>query len=215
MFTGLVAEQGKVVSVTPNREGRLLKILSPTFVEEMKMGDSVAINGACQTVTSLESSCFEVQAVHTSLAKTTLGTLKIGHLVNLELALRPSDRMGGHIVQGHVNGVATLRRCSSQGENYLLDLELSSELLPYVVREGSGAIDGISLTVSDVRDERRIIRVSVIPHTWSATTLEGKKIGDQFNVEVDIIAKYVERLLGHNFNQKSELSFELLKEKGF
>ncbi len=215
MFTGLVKEMGKVVSVTKNTEGVLLTVASTLLRPQMGIDDSVAINGVCQTVVSLGENFFSVQVVHTSLEKTTLGKLKSGTEVNLELALTLSDRLGGHIVQGHVNGVASVEKLLMRGENTLMTLRLPSELLRYVVKEGSITLDGTSLTVSELEED--LVTVSLIPHTLKQTVLKNRKVGHEINIEVDILAKYIERLLQskNSSESKSKMTEEWLRSQGF
>lgn len=215
MFTGLVKEIGKVVGATSNSEGVLLTVASNLLRPQMGIDDSVAINGVCQTVVSLGDKTFSVQVVHTSLEKTTLGKLKSGMEVNLELALTLSDRLGGHIVQGHVNGIASVEKLLMRGDNTLMTLRLPSELLRYVVKEGSITLDGTSLTVAELEDA--LVTVSLIPHTLKQTVLKNRKVGHEINVEVDILAKYIERLLQskNSSESKSTMTEEWLRSQGF
>lgn len=216
MFTGLVKEIGRVVSALPNKEGKELAIASSTLVKQVEIDDSVAVNGVCQTVTRIENDKFFVQAVHTSLEKTTLGALRSGDEVNLELALTLQDRLGGHIVQGHVNDVGRIVGITSIGNNYLVSIQLSNENVKYVVKEGSITIDGISLTVAEFDRNAAVATVSIIPHTWENTILRNKKVGSNVNIEVDILAKYVESLfMGREQATKKDISAEWLRSKGF
>lgn len=195
MFTGLVKEIGKVVSVRSNAEGKLIEVESKTLLPEIEIDDSVAINGACQTAVKVSDKTFVVQAVHTTLEKTTLGRLRQGDEVNLELALRASDRLGGHIVQGHVNDVGQIAQIRNLGENYLVTIKVHSSQMKYIVKEGSVTIDGISLTVSDVFKEDCSFQLSIIPHTWQHTVLRNRTVQSLVNIEVDILGKYIENLL--------------------
>lgn len=218
MFTGLVKEVGKIRSIIPNQEGLEIVVESKELISSIGIDDSVSINGACQTAIKVSSDCFHVQTVQMSLDKTTLGGLKTGDEVNLELALQLQDRLGGHLVQGHVNDVASLVSIDSKGENYLIKGRVSLEQMKYIVKEGSITIDGISLTVADTNRESNTFTVSVIPHTWMNTVLRNRKVGSQVNIEVDILGKYVENLLFYQGNHKkteSKLSVEWLKSKGF
>src|SRR5210317_1760794 len=149
MFTGLVKELGKIVKITPNNEGKEFTIASKSLINEIGIDDSVAVNGCCQTVVAYDQETFTVQAVHVTLEKTTFSNLKTGDEVNLELALRLSDRLGGHLVQGHVNGVGSLQSVTRKGKNYVLRIRGPENLSKYIVKEGSIAIEGISLTVAD------------------------------------------------------------------
>ena len=219
MFTGLIKEIGKVKSVVPNKEGRVLTISSNELISEIGIDDSVSINGACQTVISYTANDFTVQAVGTTISKTTLGKLKVGEEVNLELALSMSDRLGGHLVQGHVNGIGTVNKINAIGDNYVMSLIVEENLMRYIVKEGSITLNGVSLTVSDVENGCKIY-VSVIPHTWFHTTFKNLGIGDNVNVEVDIIAKYVENFFKQQNNKdknvnNSVITEEWLKEQGY
>lgn len=222
MFTGLVKDIGIVRSTIRNQEGMLLVVESKKIIRDIEIDDSVAINGACQTVVKIDSDAFWVQTVHTSLEKTTLGSLRPGENVNLELALRASDRLGGHIVQGHINDVGKIVAIKSTGNNYIFTVEIAAKQMRYVINEGSVSIDGVSLTVANTRSEFSQFSVSVIPHTYFQTIFHHKKVGSPVNIEVDIVGKYIENLLFHgperkNGNSKKEdsISLEWLESKGY
>ena len=193
MFTGLIKEIGEIKSVVTNPEGKLLGIKSRELIKEIAIDDSVSVNGACQTVVKVKGDIFYVQAVHVTLEKTTFGSLKPGNPVNLELSLRPMDRLGGHFVSGHVNGTGQITKVLSQGKNWLITVKYPKELEKYIIQEGSIAIEGISLTVAYLKKGE--MTVSIIPHTYEKTTLGSKKVGDKVNLEVDLLAKYIEKLL--------------------
>jgi riboflavin synthase len=193
MFTGLIKEVGEIKSVVTNSEGKLIGIKSKELIREIGVDDSVCINGACQTVSKIKGDIFFVQAVHVTLEKTTFGTLRPGNPVNLELSLRPSDRLGGHFVSGHVNGTGQILKVVSQGKNYLFTVKYPKDLEKYIIPEGSISIDGISLTVAYLKKGE--LTVSIIPHTYEKTSLGSKKVGDKVNLEVDLLAKYLEKLL--------------------
>ncbi|MBP9675024.1 MAG: riboflavin synthase [Bacteriovoracaceae bacterium] len=193
MFTGLIKEVGVVTGIQQITEGKMFTFFSTVVIDDLKKGDSVCVNGVCLTVTHLYQDVFCAQAVETTLQKSNLGYLKTGDKVSLEPALRLSDRLGGHLVQGHVNGLAELVRTENQGNNYNLWLRVPGELLRYMVLEGSVALDGVSLTLADIREDH--ICVTIIPHTWTHTHFAYKNAGDLFNVEVDLMAKYAEKLL--------------------
>ena len=195
MFTGLVKETGVILSVISNTEGKKLLLRSRELIKSMEVNDSISINGVCQTVVRIKGEAFEVQCVHTTLKKTTLGRMRPGVRVNLELALRWRDRMGGHLMQGHINGIGTVSSIRKTGKNSLVKFDLSSELFEYVIEEGSIAIDGVSLTVAEVFQEKNSFEVSIIPHTLEKTTFSNLKRGDKVNIEVDIVAKYVKNFL--------------------
>ncbi len=218
MFTGLVKEIGTVKSINGNQEGKELVIYSKSLIKDIEIDDSVAINGACQTAVRVADDHFVVQTIHTSLEKTTLGNLKVGEEVNLELALQLSDRLGGHLVQGHVNAMASIVDIQNKGKNYLLKSKIDRDQMKYIVKEGSITIEGISLTVADLDREQNTFTVSIIPHTWMNTILRNRRVGSIINIEVDILGKYVENLLfykGSHKTSESQMSEEWLRSKGF
>jgi len=209
MFTGLIEIQGKVTSVKETGNGIGLS-LKPMSAYELVLGDSVAVNGVCLTVTKLNGEIsFDVSPE--TMRSTNLGELKNGNSVNLERALRLSDRLGGHIVSGHVDNVGSIREIRKAGEYTFYKFDATKDILKYVVKKGSIAIDGISLTVVDL--DNTSFSVAIIPHTLTATNIGQKRVGDRVNLEVDIIGKYVEKLLDKN-DSGSDL-MGLLKEKGF
>ena len=193
MFTGLIKDIGTIKAIRRNSEGSEIDIESKALISEINIDDSVATNGVCLTATKTSDACFTVQAVHVTLKKSNLGDLKVGSKVNLELALRPMDRLGGHFVQGHVNGIGKFLGAKSFGKNWECEFSVPNELFKYIIDEGSIAIDGISLTVAKVKDASFI--VSIIPHTYTNTTLGQKSSGETVNIEVDMMAKYLENFL--------------------
>lgn len=201
MFTGLVGDIGRIIDIYQNQEGKVFSITAPKIMQQLVIGDSIAVNGTCLTIIYFDDNFFSVQAVHVTLQKTTLGTLQRGSLVNVELALRSSDRLGGHFVQGHINDTAIIKKIDSCGNNYVITIVLTPLIEPYIVKEGSIAIDGISLTIAEIATAE--FAVSIIPHTWQVTTLSTKKIGDLVNIEVDILAKYVERFIQKQHTNKT------------
>lgn len=213
MFTGLISEVGIIVNSYPNQEGRVFSIHAKKTSVQVGLGDSVAVNGTCLTVIDVSGEQFTVQAVHITLQKTNLNRLIIGAAVNLELALRASDRLGGHFVQGHVNGIGSISRILSLGNNYQLTISIPVHLQHYMISEGSIALDGISLTIAQVTEQG--ITVSIIPHTWQATTLHQKNIGDSLNIEVDVVAKYVEQFIRQKAVTKSVMSRDWLQNNGY
>jgi riboflavin synthase len=218
MFTGLVKEIGKVRRISKNAEGKILEIESRSLLPEIGIDDSVSINGACQTAVTLSNDTFTVQAVHTTLEKTTLGQLNVGDEVNMELALLVSDRLGGHIVQGHVNDVGSIVNIQNTGNNFVVTIRVSSDQMKYIVKEGSITIDGISLTVSNLFKSDCSFQVSIIPHTWENTVLRNRKVGSTVNIEVDILGKYIENLLFHrkqDNNAQSQITESWLRDRGF
>ena len=196
MFTGLIQDVGTLVDVTEIQEGRVFNIQTK-LTAEISIGDSIAVNGCCLTVTHLNNEktfgIMTVQAVQVTLEKTTLSHLVHGSQVNLELALRLSDRLGGHLVQGHINCTALLVDSFERGDNYNLWFEIPKDQMKYIMPEGSITLSGISLTIAD-RNENRIM-VTIIPHTWHHTNLRYLKLGDAVNVEVDMMAKYLENFM--------------------
>lgn len=193
MFTGIVSELGEVDSVDAGADGARIRIRAK-LASELDGGDSVAVNGACLTATSVAPWAFEADVMHQTLALTTLGELQPSAAVNLELPLRPGDRIGGHIVQGHVDGTATVAGAAEDGFARRLRLRLPEELLDYVVERGSIAIEGVSLTIAALGDDW--IEVSLIPETLERTTLGTFQPGDRVNVECDLMARYARRMLG-------------------
>ncbi len=185
MFTGIVEELGTVVS----REGPRLRIESKTVLEDVELGASIAVNGTCLTVVGWDEESWEADVVEETYARTSLGALRAGDPVNLERPVRLADRLGGHLVQGHVDAVGTIVTGAPD-----LRVTLPEDLLRYVVEKGSVTVDGISLTVAAVHGDG--FSIAVIPHTMAVTTLGTKGPGDQVNLELDVIAKYVESLLG-------------------
>jgi riboflavin synthase len=192
MFTGIVKELGRVEAVDTSDDGARLRIRAE-LASDLAEGDSVAVNGACLTATSVRDGAFEADVMHQTLSLTTLGGLEASSPVNLELPLRPTDRMGGHVVQGHVDGTATVADVSADGFAKRLRIELPDELLPYVVERGSIAIEGVSLTIADLTDAG--LEVSLVPETLERTTLGALAPGDRVNVECDVLARYVRRQL--------------------
>jgi riboflavin synthase len=182
-----------VEAVESSSEGARLRI-SAALASDLSQGDSVAVSGACLTATSVTGDAFEADVMHQTLELTTLGELEPGSKVNLELPLRADDRLGGHVVQGHVDGTATVGEITNDGFAKRLRIELPDELLPYVVERGSIALEGVSLTVAGLEDP--IVEVSLIPETLERTTLGGLEPGDRLNVECDVLARYVRRQLG-------------------
>lgn len=190
MFTGLIKDIGKIESIIDNETGKVFVISTPKLISHIKVDDSIATNGVCLTATAIKDNSFQVQAVHVTLEKSNLGELNTGDKVNLELALRASDRLGGHLVQGHVNGKGELIEVLQRGDNWEMEFRIPSDLRKYFIDEGSIAIDGISLTIAKAKESSLV--VSIIPHTYENTTLGVKKIGDSVNIEVDMMAKYLE-----------------------
>jgi riboflavin synthase len=191
VFTGLVADLGTVTSVDASGGGVRLQVRTGL---ELREGDSVAVNGVCLTATSLPGGAFTADVMHETLRRSSLGALAAGSRVNLELPLRAADRLGGHFVQGHVDGLGTVRDVRDDGFSRVVSIGAGAEILRYVVEKGSIAVDGVSLTVSGLGEDW--FEVSLIPETLERTTLGEATPGTPVNLEVDVLAKYVERLVG-------------------
>lgn len=193
MFTGIVEEMGAVTAVEKTLAGTRLTILAATVLGDLKIGDSLSVNGTCLTVVTKNERNFVVEISPETLSVTTLGHLTAGAPVNLERAMKLNERIGGHLVAGHVDGVGTIRSRHQEGNAIFFTIEAPDEILRYCVVKGSVTVDGISLTINDVTDKG--FSVAIIPHTAKVTTLGLKQIGDTVNLESDLIGKYVERLL--------------------
>jgi riboflavin synthase len=192
MFTGLIADLGRVTSIDSDEDGATLEI-STRLAGELRDGDSVAVNGVCLTTTAVYDERFRTQAMTETLRRSTLECLGVGSHVNLELPLRGDGRLGGHIVQGHVDGTGRIEDVREEGFARVLKIEAPPELARYLAEKGSVAMDGVSLTVSDVHDGG--FSVSLIPETLARTSLGEAQVGDRVNIEVDVLAKHVERLM--------------------
>lgn len=193
MFTGLIEEVGTIEEIEPDHGGRKLLVSAAVVASDLTPGASVSVNGCCQTVVTCDGSWFSVVAVPETLRVTTLGALVEGDPVNLERPVRMMDRLGGHLVQGHVDGVGRVRLMRDETPGFWLEVEAPSELLRYVALKGSIAIDGASLTVAGVDDTS--FSVAIIPHTWQATICRHYRPGTEVNLEVDLVARYLERLV--------------------
>jgi riboflavin synthase len=193
MFTGLIETQGVVTHVQRVSGGAQVQIYAPEFGRDMALGDSIAVDGACLTVAQFQRGAFVADVSDETLAKTTLGSLRQSSKVNLERALRISDRLGGHMVTGHVDGVGKLLLRHPAGNSTIYQFQVPPSLMEYIVPKGSVAVDGISLTVAQIRGES--FAAAVVPHTEEVTTLREKPIGAPVNVEVDVMAKYVKRFV--------------------
>ncbi|TAK07991.1 MAG: riboflavin synthase [Candidatus Manganitrophaceae bacterium] len=200
MFTGIIEEMGVVKGIDRNLQSIRLTLLAKTVLEELEIGDSVTINGVCTTAAALVESGFTVDLSPETARVTTLGGLKVGDPVNLERAMRIMDRIGGHLVSGHVEGMGVIRERKQEENAIVLTLEAPAEILKYCIQKGSIAVDGVSLTINGLTD--RGLTVSIIPHTAKVTTLGLKQIGSPVNLESDLIGKYVERLLNPEMRNK-------------
>lgn len=192
MFTGLIADLGAVSALRRDEQGATIAVRT-RMAREIEPGDSVAVNGVCLTATRVDGEGFAAEAMLETLERSSLGALEVGSAVNLELPLRPDSRLGGHIVQGHVDGLGTIAEISAEGFSRVLRIEPREDLLRYLVEKGSIAVDGVSLTVSAL--DERSFSVSLIPETLQRTSLGAAAVGTTVNLEVDVLAKHVERLL--------------------
>ena len=193
MFTGIIRERGRVTGVDRGASAVRLRLEAPQTAAQVAIGDSVAVNGVCLTAVAVEDGTLAFDAVPETLRRSSLGRLESGDEVNVEPALRVGEALGGHYVQGHVDGVGHVRSVATDGEDVVVWLDAAPELLRYLVEKGSITLEGVSLTVAAVDD--RGFSVALIPHTLAETTLDGLAAGDPVNLEVDVLAKYVERLL--------------------
>jgi len=202
MFTGLIQAVGHVSAIELQETSAKLEISSPEISSQISKGDSVSVNGTCLTVVSFTNEKFVVDVMVQTLSLTSTGALVVGSPVNLELATRTQDRLGGHIVQGHVDGVAKVASISADKEWTRMDIEVPAHLMKYVVAQGSICIEGVSLTVGELNDSLNQVSVWLIPETLAKTNLSSKKISDLLNVEVDVLAKYIERLIARGQDGK-------------
>ncbi len=194
MFTGIIEELGSVGSLTPHEGGARITVSAAIVTSDAKDGDSIAVNGVCLTALAITPRSFSADLSQETLDRSTLGNLKVGTRVNLERAVTPSTRLGGHIVQGHVDGRGDLVSAIEHGESWTVRIGYPSHLARYLVHKGSVAVEGISLTIAVLTDEH--FDIAVIPKTWELTNLSTLTPGDPVNLEVDVIAKYVERMMG-------------------
>lgn len=216
MFTGIIEETGKIISVQRGRNSSRLMIQGKVIFEDVKEGDSVAVNGVCLTVSSFENQVFSADVMSETLSRSTLGWLKACDRVNLERAMPAYGRFGGHIVSGHIDGTGVVASIQKDDNAIWFSIRTTEKILRYIVEKGSVAIDGVSLTVAAVQDD--MFKVSIIPHTAKATTLADKNVGDMVNLENDIVGKYIEKLLAApQTAQKpqSNITAEFLMKNGF
>ncbi len=215
MFTGIIEEVGEILSVTKGAVSGSLKIRGSVVTKGSAVGDSIAVNGVCLTATSIEGDTFTADVMAETMRRTSLGSLHKGSSVNLERAMAADGRFGGHMVSGHIDGTGTVRELKKEENATWVTVDAEKKILDLIVEKGSIAIDGISLTVAYV--DERCFKVSIIPHTGSATTLLLKKPGDVVNLENDIVGKYVQKLLSVKEEQKESggVSMDLLARNGF
>ena len=218
MFTGIIETTGTIRSLDHDRGGLKLTVEAPSMSSEFDQGASVAVNGVCLTVVEHEDRTFSVEIVPETVSRTTFGNLRVGDHVNLERPLRLSDRIDGHLVQGHVDGVGRITERENRGNSLWFGVEIPGDLTPFVIEKGSIALDGISLTIAGLTGN--LAAVSIIPHTASITTFGSRQIGDEVNIEVDMIGRYVASLLHSGLNPNpgdnqgpSPITEDWLKEK--
>ncbi len=211
MFTGLIEDVGTIVSLKKRGRGTSFTISHSPVLDDLKLGDSIAVDGVCLTVTELDSQRFSVEASAETVGRSTLASKGLHGKVNLERALRLGDRLGGHLVTGHVDGVGKITSVIQEGETRLITFTVNNEISRYIVEKGSVTVDGISLTVNRVEDGS--FSVTIIPYTGSHTALTAKRVGEEVNIETDIIGKYVEKLVAGKPEGKINLQF--LSEHGF
>jgi riboflavin synthase len=201
MFTGLIAELGRITAIEKGESSAVFSVSAPALISQIALGDSVAVNGVCLTATSIAGDSFTADVMVQTLAVTSLAQLAVGSPVNLELAALLNTRMGGHMVQGHVDGVATVVGLTPGEKWAQFDITVPEKLAKYIVNQGSICLDGVSLTVGEINDANNVVTVWLIPETLERTNLATKQAGDLINVEVDVLAKYVERLLAKGDKQ--------------
>ena len=212
MFTGIVEELGKIQRVNIQSHSAKITVECGTVLEGTKLGDSIAVNGVCLTVTELASNSFTADVSYETLRITSLVNLKSGNLVNLERAMKADGRFGGHMVYGHIDGLGKIVSIQKNGDFFDINISLEEKDARYVVKKGSITVDGISLTVAEINENK--IRLAIIPHTFENTNLKSIKIGDFVNIETDITAKYIEKFLSTSDN-KSRIDLKFLQEHGF
>ncbi|MGH9842451.1 MAG: riboflavin synthase [Blastocatellia bacterium] len=213
MFTGIIEELGTIRKITSARDGARLEVSARTVLAGARLGDSIAVNGVCLTVVEQGADWFAADVSAETLRRTSLKQAHVGSKVNLERPLTPSTRLGGHIVQGHVDGTGEFLEARAAGEGFVVRIGFPPELACYIVEKGSIAVDGISLTVAALSDAW--FEIAIIPHTWRATNLAALERGAAVNLEVDVIAKYVERMMQAHTNRKDKLTLEKLAELGY
>ncbi len=218
MFTGIIEGLGSVAAIRPSGEGKIMTVEADFALENTRIGDSIAVSGACLTATTIEGRRFSVDVSPETLSRSTFAKAKVGDRVNLERALRLSDRLDGHLVSGHIDGTGVVSGRQIQSNAIIVSIEASESLCRYMIEKGSVAVDGISLTINSCKASS--FSVSIIPHTAKLTTIGFKKTGEPVNIETDMIGKYVERFLTgrteeRRHSEKPDISMELLAKSGF
>jgi riboflavin synthase len=213
MFTGIIEDKGKVIRLEHRGQEKKLTLELPINLTEVQLGDSININGVCLTIVEKRGRTIVLDLSSETLQKTVLGELKEGDQINFERALKLTDRLGGHIVTGHIDGIGVITEKRKEGDFLQLKIRIPKLVSRYVVQKGSIAIDGISLTVNECEDEE--IKMTLIPYTLKKTTLIDKKVGDRVNVEADILGKYVEKMMSRGEEKSKGMDLSFLKEHGF
>ncbi|MBU4388069.1 MAG: riboflavin synthase [Proteobacteria bacterium] len=217
MFTGIIEGLGTITKIRSSGQGKRLTIEADYPLDHTKIGDSIAVSGACLTAVMIDGKSFEVDMSPETLSKTTFGKAKIGDRVNLERALCLSDRIDGHLVSGHIDGIGSVKNIKTLGNAIIITFEVPESLSRYMIRKGSVAVDGISLTINNC--DHGSFEVSIIPHTAKLTSMGFKKIGDHVNIETDMIGKYVERFMRNDNEEqkarKSSIDKQFLAKSGF
>lgn len=215
MFTGLVEEIGEIKSIKKSKKSAFINVKARQILKDIKIGDSISTNGVCLTVVRFNENEFSAEAMAETLERSNIGKLSNGEKVNLERAMKASDRFGGHIVSGHIDGRGVITSYKNDDIAIWITIEAKEEILKYIVEKGSITLDGVSLTVAYVDNEK--FKVGIIPHTSKFTTLTSKSLGDEINIECDVIGKYVEKLM--NFqkvdNKRKDIDINFLIENGF
>lgn len=213
MFTGIIEELGKCASLEKHVSGAKIRIAAKIVTDGTNEGDSIAVNGVCLTALDVKKDSFSADVSEETLQKSTLGRLKTGTVVNLERAVTPSTRLGGHIVQGHVDSRGKFVSATQSGDFWTVRISFPREIGQYLVYKGSISVEGISLTIANLAED--YFEIAVIPKTWELTNLSSLKAGDEVNLEADVIAKYVERILLYGRKESEEITMEKLQKLGF
>ena len=213
MFTGIIEEIGTITEIHTKSSGLTIRINADTVMEDTQIGDSIAVDGPCLTVRERNEDGFITDISEETRRRTTLRSCKVNTRVNLERALKLGDRLGGHLVLGHVDDIATITGWKTEGSSSIMQIAVSQNVKPYIAYKGSIAINGVSLTISNVTDDR--FEVTLIPHTLNVTTLGDKKIGDTVNIEVDVMARYIETLIQNQKKPVKTIDLEYLQKHGY
>ena len=213
MFTGIIEELGKIASLEKHAEGAKIRIAANVVTKDTSEGDSIAVNGVCLTALDVKKDSFTADVSQETLDKSTLGKLKSGAKVNLERAVTPNTRLGGHIVQGHVDSRGKFVSAVQIGDFWTVRVSFPKDIGQYLVYKGSISVEGISLTIAELEDD--YFEIAVIPKTWELTNLSSLKTGDEVNLEADVIAKYVERILLYGKKETGEITIEKMQKLGF